>query len=529
MIKSPTDEQREIIDYPGNIVVTAKPGSGKTFTIVEKIANVLPGLPDYKGVIAISFTNKASDELKRRCKQRCKDTKQSFFGTIDKFYLSQIIMPFACHITGVKKDYEVIEDIPEEGKYSSLLQYDSVLTQLQKDLLIYGLYDGIVFLKYIGETALLIIERISNVILYLKAKYSHVIIDEYQDCGAVQHSIFEYLVENGLIGIAVGDINQAIYGFSNRFPKYLLSLMSKSNYTVFHLNKNHRCHPSISEYSLCLFDASKTVPTEKRVFRVSVNGDEEIICQRIDQYIEAIKNKYNVANNNQIAILCRGNSTINRIDSYLKTHHKVYNETVIDKDTSEWGRLFRDILISHFEEKIFSADYVEKYFSEEIEPHKYKQALSVIDGIFSTNPKEFFTVAEKMIAFAELIYPNKRNKTAIANLQRVLSSEEMLSNYFPAAKDEINIMTLHKSKGLEFNIVFHMDMYKWVLSNEYGNEEEKQQNLNLHYVGVTRAIDVCYIMLGSKRYNSKGKCYDAFPSSFLEKQELTYRRVDVKW
>ena len=105
----------------------------------------------------------------------------------------------------------------------------------------------------------------------------------------------------------------------------------------------------------------------------------------------------------------------------------------------------------------------------------------------------------------------------------------MLSNYFPAANDEVNIMTLHKSKGLEFNIVFHMDMYKWVLSNEYGSEEEKLQNLNLHYVGVTRAIDVCYIMLGSKRYNSKGKCYDALPSSFLEKQELTYRRLDVKW
>ena len=45
----------------------------------------IPDLPEYKGVIAISFTNKASDELKRRCKQRCADTKQSFFGTIDKF------------------------------------------------------------------------------------------------------------------------------------------------------------------------------------------------------------------------------------------------------------------------------------------------------------------------------------------------------------------------------------------------------------------------------------------------------------
>lgn len=529
MIKSPTDEQKDIIDYPGNIVVTAKPGSGKTFTIVEKIANVLPDLPDYKGVIAISFTNKASDELIRRCKQRCKDTKQSFFGTIDKFYLSQIIMPFACHITGAKKDFEVVEIIPEEGKYASLLQYNSVLTQPQKDLIIDGLYEGIVFLKYIGETALLIIERVSNVILYLKAKYSHVIIDEYQDCGAVQHSIFEYLVENGLIGIAVGDINQAIYGFSNRFPKYLLSLMSKSNFKPFSINKNHRCHPSISEYSLCLFNASKTIPTDKRVFKVCIDGDEENICHRIDQYIEAIKSKYNVTNNNQIGILCRGNSTIHRIDSYLKTHHKVYNETVIDKDTSEWGRLFRDILISHFEENTFSADYVEKYFSEEIEPHKYKQALNIIDSIFSTDVKEFYSTTEKMILFAELIYPTKRNKTAITNLQTVLASEEMLSNYFPAAEDEINIMTLHKSKGLEFNIVFHMDMYKWVLSNEYGSNEEKLQNLNLHYVGVTRAIDVCYIMLGSKRYNSQGKCYDALPSSFLEKRELADRRVDVKW
>ena len=529
MIKSPTNEQRDIIDYPGNIVVTAKPGSGKTFTLVEKIANVLPDLPDYKGVIAISFTNKASDELKRRCKQRCKDTKQSFFGTIDKFYLSQIIRPFACHITGVKKDYEIIADIPKEGKYALLLQNNSELTQPQKDILIDGLNEGIVFLRYIGETALLIIESISNIILYLKAKYSHVIIDEYQDCGFVQHSIFEYLVKNGLVGIAVGDINQAIYGFSNRFPKYLLSLMSKSNFKVFHLNKNHRCHPSISEYSLCLFDASKTVLTDKRVFKVCVEGDEEIICQRIDQNIEAIKKKYNVANNNQIAILCRNNSTIHRVDVYLKTRHKIYNETVIDKDTSEWGRLFKDILISHFEENTFSADYVEKFFSEEIEPYKYKLALNLIDSIFSIESKDFYSAAEKIIEFAKLIFPTKRNETSIENLKTVLESEEILSNYFPAAEDEINIMTLHKSKGLEFNIVFHMDMYKWVIPNEYGTDEDKIQDLNLHYVGITRAIDVCYIMTGSKRYNSKGICMEAVPSQFLEKKGLVDRRLDVKW
>ena len=90
-------------------------------------------------------------------------------------------------------------------------------------------------------------------------------------------------------------------------------------------------------------------------------------------------------------------------------------------------------------------------------------------------------------------------------------------------------MTLHKSKGLEFNIVFHMDMYKWVIPNEYGTDEDKIQDLNLHYVGITRAIDVCYIMTGSKRYNSKGICMEAVPSQFLEKKGLVDRRLDVKW
>ena len=78
MIKEPTKEQKDIIECEGNIVVTAKPGSGKTYTVVEKIAAVVPSLPDYKGVIAISFTNKVSDELKKRCRQRGVEAKQSF-------------------------------------------------------------------------------------------------------------------------------------------------------------------------------------------------------------------------------------------------------------------------------------------------------------------------------------------------------------------------------------------------------------------------------------------------------------------
>ncbi|EKC6444274.1 UvrD-helicase domain-containing protein [Staphylococcus pseudintermedius] len=69
-INKPTSEQVRIIENQGNLVVTAKPGSGKTYTIVEKILDVSKGLLSYQGVIAISFTRKASQELEQRFKRK---------------------------------------------------------------------------------------------------------------------------------------------------------------------------------------------------------------------------------------------------------------------------------------------------------------------------------------------------------------------------------------------------------------------------------------------------------------------------
>lgn len=128
MVKEPTREQLEVLEHNGNTVVTAKPGSGKTFTVVEKIAKVLPLLPDYQGVIAISFTNKASDELKKRCKLRGIAPKQSFFGTIDKFYISQIIIPFASHLTRLIPEYGVIDSLKDDPQYSKLANFKGTIT-----------------------------------------------------------------------------------------------------------------------------------------------------------------------------------------------------------------------------------------------------------------------------------------------------------------------------------------------------------------------------------------------------------------
>lgn len=528
MTKEPTQEQHSIINYPGNIVVTAKPGWGKTYTVVEKIIKVLPSLPDYKGVIAISFTNKASDELKKRCNKKGVYAKQSFFGTIDKFYISQIIIPFARHLTNSIAEYSISSNVKNDSKYYKLADFSAKPSIEQEALLVDSLSEGKIFLDKSGETALYILNKVPGAIKYLRARFSHIFIDEYQDCGEIQHNIFLQLVNAGLVGVAVGDINQAIYGFTNRFPKYLIDLIRNDEFKHFELSKNHRCHPSISEYSLCLFGASKSVPEDKRVFLVNVQGNENQIAEKIDKYLDGIKKKYGVTHSNKIAILCRGNSTINLLDDALQSPHKIFTDTALDRDTSDWSRLFRDVLVSCFDKNVYVVDYADGLFSEEIEPVKYRNALHLCNEIFKSTPESISTAEDKFISLAKLVYPKGDSDKARSLLHDVLNDSEMIHSYIPAADNEINIMTLHKSKGLEFNIVFHMDMYKYIISDEY--PDETTQLLNLHYVGITRAIDVCYIMNGSKRFSSNKDAFvSAYPSSFLDFSGLSDRRITVYW
>ena len=260
-------------------------------------------------------------------------------------------------------EYSVCSDVRNDPQYSILADFSIKPSREQEVLLITALSEGKIFLEKSGEIALHILRKVPGAIMYIRARFSHIFIDEYQDCGEIQHNIFLQLVNAGLVGVAVGDINQAIFGFANRFPKYLIQLIGNSEFKHFELNKNHRCHPSISEYSLCLFGASKSIPEDKRVFLVNVQGGEIEIAQKIDKYLDSIKEKYGVTHNNKIAILCRGNGTIGLLDKVLQSPHKIFVDTALDKDTSDWCRLFRDVLISCLDNNVYAMAYADELFS----------------------------------------------------------------------------------------------------------------------------------------------------------------------
>ena len=87
-------------------------------------------------------------------------------------------------------------------------------------------------------------------------------------------------------------------------------------------------------------------------------------------------------------------------------------------------------------------------------------------------------------------------------------------------------MTLHKSKGLEFHTVIHVGLEEWVLPYRKVTQDgslyypELKQDTNLHYVGITRAQELCILIQTTKRINSKEKEMNAAPSYFLNLTNL---------
>lgn len=533
----PTPEQIRIIEEQGNIVVTAKPGSGKTFTIIEKIIDISKSLLSYQGVIAISFTRKASQELEQRYKRKSIESNSHFFGTIDKFYISEIIIPFSNLLFGKGESLEVKDSIDDYPKYKELKKLkehrgDKELFELLEE----SLQEGLIFLEISGETALFILNNVPQCLIYLKARYTHVFIDEYQDCGEIQHEIFLKFVSNEIIGIAVGDLDQAIYAFSDRYSKYLLSLIGNDKFAYLEITRNHRCHSSISDYSLDLMGVMrKRIEQDKRVFKVNIQGTDKQIIEAIENNLEEIKKKFNISKNSDIAILCRGNETARRAANFLSLDNKLFEDTALDKINGNWANLFNDILISYYLYKlneITVLNFVNKYIDEEFYYKNFRKGLELVNKLFSLEEVDLEKNIAEFIKVAQLIYPEQKDERIVQMLKGILKSEEVLYSFKPATENEINIMTLHKSKGLEFKCVFLMDLYRWILPPEgdWISEEDYVQALNLHYVGVTRAIEACYIMIGSQRYRTRQKDFIiAHESPFLYLYNTHNLRIDLKW
>lgn len=544
----PTEIQKNIIQCDGNVVVLASPGSGKTFVLSEKIRRVLKEniALDYQGVIAISYTRKASANLKKRTLGDGIQNKNSFFGTIDNFCLTQIIETFGNYTFGrSSKDIEVkgLNELENNGK--KLFEWIAEIHPDYADIKASQFADleklfrqGYVLVESLELLALHIIKNSSACQKYLQARYKYVFIDELQDADTYTNELFLLLLDLGLIGIAVGDVNQSIFGFAHKDSMYLKSLVKNPIFTSFTLGDNFRCSIPIINYSNRLLDENSNIlDTDKEgMYLVRVNGSEYSIAEYIDREIESIKSEWSVTDNSEIAILVKNERTQKIIDENLEYPHRLVKTTSLDMDLNPKSRLYTLLLCYYFDDSVPFMSVLDEYVEYEAltlyERNRLHEESLVVKSIEETDIDQ---LSNHFKAIADILLPRIQDGASLQKLNKILASEKNLESYRPMSSNEIQVMTLHKSKGLEFDVVFHLNMSDWELPYkqiEHGDFNNPQypnweQDLNLHYVGITRARKACYLVRGTQRTNSNDCLRNARDSEFLGIHRLDSLRNEI--
>ena len=115
------EQQRAAVNQDGHVMITACPGSGKTRVLTCRIMRGLQELESSKErVVALTFTNRATDEIQTRLDQEDIAHGQLWSGTIHAFALEWILRPYAPYLPRIRRGFFVADEYFAERELTDL-------------------------------------------------------------------------------------------------------------------------------------------------------------------------------------------------------------------------------------------------------------------------------------------------------------------------------------------------------------------------------------------------------------------------
>lgn len=300
------EERKLYFNARGKTIVTACPGSGKTTSIVNKLYTISKEIEKehkHSGVLCLSFTNKAVDEIRTAYrKMHGEDIAYPHeVSTIDSFISQEIVLPFwylyekcksapiiindpsllhnffwyhykkngkmeeACVIRGYGKN--AIIHKPEEINIASNTYYHKQ-TKLGDDLQLYGqkvvnyrIRNGYLTSSDAIYMASEILDKNPIISELIVRRYPYIIVDEAQDTSEDQHKLIEKLCKAGLKNLElIGDINQSIYEWRFARPDILETFTRNPNWNHIPFVNNRRSVQRIIDLYSKLIPADRALP-----------------------------------------------------------------------------------------------------------------------------------------------------------------------------------------------------------------------------------------------------------------------------
>jgi DNA helicase-2/ATP-dependent DNA helicase PcrA len=475
----------------GSAVVEAVAGSGKTTTIVEAISKMngkialmayntkmaqelqkrVAGLPNVKAATCHSFGNSAfwqagikpvllndgKGKIGRILDQILTQNEQSLH-----FFIKRLVSFAKCEGVGFVQpmmDKQVWQgiidhhDMTLEGETGANFTFDHAIGLAQKALTISNQdsktidFDDMVYLPLMLQMRLV--------------QYDWVLVDEAQDINATRLALAKAMLKPSGRLIAVGDPDQAIFGFTGADADALVKIKREFNASTFPLSVCYRCGTDIIRH------AQKWNPN---ILPFEGNPAGEVKSVKWEEFT---KDFATWGFSGDDAILCRKNAPLAKLAFTLI--RKGIPCRIEGKNIGDGLKALANRWKVQTLNKL--QDRLSSYLEREIAKWTAKDEPLKVEAVEDK-------VATLRVLIDRCMEQGGSTITALVALIDSMFSDSV-------AGQRPNILTLssvHKSKGLEWNRVFILDRQQFMPSKMAKQDWQMKQENNLIYVAVTRAI-----------------------------------------
>ncbi|MBS7337616.1 MAG: UvrD-helicase domain-containing protein [Thermoguttaceae bacterium] len=322
LLEGLNEAQREAVTHKdGPMLVLAGPGSGKTRVVTHRVAWLLKNGVFDSQIAALTFTNKAAEEMKTRL-QLLAPGNRVWIGTFHRF--CAFLLRYFADKVGLRDNYAIydadqskklLEQIVHPNSLPIGVDLPKIATGISwaKNTLVsadeYCARDGSILGKVIEDAypayqdalkkanavdfddllfhIATIIGNYPDIRASLDSRFRYILVDEYQDTNLVQYAIARGLSLDYPNLAATGDPDQSIYGWRGANLNNILNFEQDfPDAKVVRLEQNYRSVKSVLRVADTLIKHNK-IRKDKELFTENQEGISPRLLVNLDQVEEA--------------------------------------------------------------------------------------------------------------------------------------------------------------------------------------------------------------------------------------------------
>ncbi len=553
-------QQTAVTMDKGPVIVTAGPGTGKTRVLTHRVIDLIQNRGvSPASVMAVTFTNRAATEMWERIVSLSSGGEELVpmrVGTFHRLSLD-LLREHAPDRLGAIADrgearavlQEVIADIDTEIPVDDALsqislckaqghaisdiispELQTIYTNYQHRLTTYGLMDF--------DDILLILHDVlcGDILRTVQARFSHVLVDEFQDVNAVQYALVQKLAGNGSGLFVIGDPDQTIYGFRGASAGYFARLKTdfpETNEVI--LQHTFRSTPQIISAASSLLGGRSYDPVRENgpnlraLSTPGETGEGIAIVEEISRMVGGADllqaNEEGKRSLDDFAVLFRTGRQADALETcflqagipYRVVGQKNYLDAASVQHALSFFKCFqrddisstpttRDIIdllsIPAFdpgrEARASIRQQIQNNALSDIAQEKLDAVIEAINRF--REETSHLSPSERIAKWAEEFATSDdidlerlgllaQGVDSIAELLEIITlgqDGDFVRRGKIARPEAVTLMTLHASKGLEFPVVFISGVEEGLIPHAEADIEEEKR---LFFVGITRGQD----------------------------------------